>query len=89
MKHWLYRQEFSYKKPKGIPSKADPEKQQKFVEYYEDLLNTLPEDEPVEFSDGVPPHNGNKNDLWLDQERSDKDYTNNGFTYTNESDELN
>jgi transposase len=55
MKHWLYRQEFSYKKPKGTPSKADPEKQQKFVEYYEDLLNTLPEDEPVEFGDGVHP----------------------------------
>jgi hypothetical protein len=55
MKHWLYRQEFFYKKPKGAPSKADPEKQQKFVKYYEDLLNTLPEDEPVEFGDGVHP----------------------------------
>src|ERR1700729_2262224 len=55
MKNWLYRQEFSYKKPKGTPSKADPEKQRKFIEYYEDLLNTLPEDEPVEFGDGVHP----------------------------------
>ncbi len=55
MKHWLYRHKFSYKKPKGTPAKADPEKQKAFIEYYGDLLNTLPEDEPVEFGDGVHP----------------------------------
>ena len=55
MNKWLHRQKFSYKKPQGKPSKADPEKQAQFIEYYEELLNTLPEDEPVEFGDGVHP----------------------------------
>jgi transposase len=55
MTKWLHRQEFSYKKPKETPSKADPEKQAAFIKYYEKLLNTLSEDEPVEFGDGVHP----------------------------------
>jgi len=55
MTQWLTRNGFSYKKPKGTPAKADPEKQAEFVRYYEDLLNTLPEDEPVEFADAVHP----------------------------------
>jgi transposase len=52
---WLRRQGFSYKKPKGIPAKADPEKQAAFIKYYEELLNHTPEDEPIEFGDGVHP----------------------------------
>ena len=52
---WLHRQGFSYKKPKGIPAKADPEKQAAFIQYYEELLNNAPEDEPIEFGDGVHP----------------------------------
>jgi len=55
MTKWLTRNNFSYKKPKGTPAKADPEKQAEFIRYYEDLLNTLPEDEPVEFADAVHP----------------------------------
>src|SRR3990167_1890976 len=55
MTQWLTRNGFSYKKPKGTPAKADPEKQAEFVRYYEDLLNTIPEDEPVEFADAVHP----------------------------------
>lgn len=55
MTKWLHNKEFSYKKPKGTPAKADPEKQAAFIEYYENLLNSLPEDEPVEFGDGVHP----------------------------------
>lgn len=55
MTQWLHRQGFSYKKPKGTPAKADPQKQAEFIAYYENLLNTLPEDEPVEFGDGVHP----------------------------------
>jgi transposase len=52
---WLHRQKFSYKKPKGTPAKADPEKQAAFIKYYENLLNSSNEDEPVEFGDGVHP----------------------------------
>ncbi len=55
MTKWLTRNKFSFKKPKGTPSKADPEKQAAFIKYYEDLLTTLPEDEPVEFLDAVHP----------------------------------
>lgn len=55
MTKWLHRHEFSYKKPKGIPSKADPEKQAEFVNFYNTLMNTTPEDEPIEFGDGVHP----------------------------------
>jgi transposase len=55
MKKWLYRQKFSYKKPKGVPAKADKAQQKEFIEFYEKLMNTLPEDEPVEFGDGVHP----------------------------------
>ena len=55
MTSWLHRHKFSYKKPKGIPAKADPEKQAAFIKEYERLLNTIPEDEPVEFCDGVHP----------------------------------
>lgn len=55
MTKWLTRNGFSFKKPKGTPAKADPEKQAEFIRYYEDLLNTLSEDEPVEFADAVHP----------------------------------
>jgi len=55
MTKWLTQNKFSYKKPKGTPAKADPDKQAAFIRYYEDLLNTLPEDEPVEFLDAVHP----------------------------------
>ncbi len=49
MTSWLHRHKFSYKKPNGIPAKADPEKQAAFIKEYERLLNTIPEDEPIEF----------------------------------------
>lgn len=55
MTKWLRRNKFSYKKPKGMPAKADPEKQAAFIKYYENLLNTTSEDEPIEFGDGVHP----------------------------------
>ena len=61
----LYK--FSYKKPKGTPAKADLAKQAAFVQFYESLLNTTPEDEPILFVDGV---HGNKGYLWLDSARS-------------------
>jgi transposase len=55
MKCWLHSHKFSYKKPKGTPAKADLQAQAEWVESYEKLLNTLPEDEPVLFGDGVHP----------------------------------
>lgn len=55
MTKWLHRQGFSYKMPKGTPLKADPEKQAAFIKHYNDLMTHLPEDEPIEFGDGVHP----------------------------------
>lgn len=55
MTHWLHRHGFSYKQPKGIPSKACLEKQKAFIAFYESLLTKTSEDEPILFGDGVHP----------------------------------
>jgi transposase len=55
MTKWLHRQKFSYKKPRLMPSKANPIKQAEFIEQYNLLMKTTPEDEPIEFGDGVHP----------------------------------
>ena len=55
MTKWLHAHGFSFKKPKGTPAKADPQKQDAFIKYYNELLNTRLEDEPVEFADAVHP----------------------------------
>ena len=55
MTSWLKSHGFSYKKPKGTPSKADPLKQEAFLKAYKSLLKTTPEDEPILFGDGVHP----------------------------------
>ena len=56
MTDWLRRHKFSYKSPKGYPSKADIEKQKEFLEIYEQLKAISEEkDEPILFLDGVHP----------------------------------
>lgn len=55
MTKWLKNNGFSYKKPKGTPAKADPEAQKNFIEFYQELVAKTPEDEPIEFGDGVHP----------------------------------
>lgn len=55
MTKWLHAHGFSFKKPKGTPAKADPQKQGEFIKYYQELLNTRLEDEPVEFADAAHP----------------------------------
>ena len=55
MTSWMHRNNFSYKKPKEIPAKADPVKQEAFISFYENLVKTRPEDEPILFADGVHP----------------------------------
>ena len=37
MTDWLRKHKFSYKSPKGSPSKTDIEKQREFIEIYEQL----------------------------------------------------
>ena len=60
MQSWMHNHGFVYKNPKGIPAKANPEAQEKFVAEYEDLLNTTPEDEPILFGDSVHPTQATK-----------------------------
>jgi len=55
MTSWMHKHGFSFKKPKGTPLKADPEKQEEFIQAYEKLLNETPENEPILFGDGVHP----------------------------------
>ena len=57
---WLHQQGFTYKKPKGVPHKADSDKQAEFVEHYEALKASLPEDEVVLFMDAVHPTQATK-----------------------------
>ena len=51
----LHRLGFEYRKPKGLPAKADAAAQEAFAAYYEKLLNRLEPDEIVYFNDAVHP----------------------------------
>lgn len=55
MTKWLHRNKFSFKLLKGVPCKADPEKQAEFVRKYENLMNSTLDNEPVLFIDSVHP----------------------------------
>ena len=55
MTSWMHNHGFSFKKPKGTPAKADPVRQEAFIQVYEKLLTETPEDEPILFGDGVHP----------------------------------
>ncbi len=52
---WLKSNEFSYKKLKGVPSKADPKEQDKFIHECKLILQKLSTNEPILFMDGVHP----------------------------------
>jgi len=57
---WLHRNEFSYKKPKGRPHKADCEKQAEFIAAYNELKSSLPADETILFLDATHPTQATK-----------------------------
>lgn len=60
MHKWLHRKGFSYKKPKGLPHKADPELQKQFVAKYEQLKKEIGVDESILFMDSVHPTQATK-----------------------------
>ncbi len=60
MNKWLHQHHFSYKKPKGVPHKFDPDKQAEFIQHYEQLKASLREDEPLLFMDAVHPTQATK-----------------------------
>ena len=55
MTNWLHNNGFSYKQPKGTPSKANKVKQEEFHREYIELMEKLPANAVVEFADGVHP----------------------------------
>ena len=55
MTQWLQENEFHYKKPHGVPAKADKQKQEEFVQQYEALKNALKPGEIIFFGDSVHP----------------------------------
>lgn len=60
MNKWLHRNRFSYKKPKGLPHKADPLLQQQFIEEYQRLKEEVSQEEPILFMDSVHPTQATK-----------------------------
>lgn len=57
---WLHQNKFSYKKPKGLPYKADTEKQAEFIRAYEQLKKKIAVDESIYFMDAVHPTQATK-----------------------------
>lgn len=51
----LARLGFEYRKPKPLPRAAAPEEQAAFIAFYENLLNSMGDDEAVYFADAVHP----------------------------------
>jgi transposase len=57
---------FSYKKPKIVPGKADPQAQREFLKGYEKLKEDKGEKDPIYFMDGVhPQHNTQASYGWI------------------------
>jgi len=54
----LHRLGLEHRKPEAVSRKLDPAKQQAFIDAYETLLKTLPDDEAVMFADAVHPTHG-------------------------------
>ncbi len=57
---WLHRHGFSYKKPKGVPHKADEKLQKNFIKKYRRLKTTTNGQEPILFMDAVHPSQATK-----------------------------
>lgn len=57
---WLHQKDFCHKKPHGVPAKADSQKQIDFILKYNELKNTLKEDEIILFGDSVHPQHQTK-----------------------------
>ena len=54
----LHRLGLEHRKPQAVSRKLDPAKQKAFIDAYNTLLKTLPEDEAVMFADAAHPTHG-------------------------------
>lgn len=60
LQKWLHRNGFSYKQFKGVPHKYEQEKQDAFVEEYNELKASVASDEPILFMDATHPTQATK-----------------------------
>jgi transposase len=75
----LNRIGFSYKKTKQVPSKANREKQEKFVEKYDELKHSIGENEKIYFLDAVhPKHNSMPAYGWIEKGKEKEILSNTG-----------
>lgn len=66
----LHSLNFTYKKPKHIPGKADSQAQQEFIDRYEHLKDTKSGEDKIYFVDGVHPlHNSQPAYGWIKKGR--------------------
>lgn len=73
---WLHRNEFSYKKPKGHPYRADKQQQLNFVRKYKRLKKQLGSNEAILFMDSVHPTQATKLSYgWIRAGKTKKVYT--------------
>jgi len=78
LKDLLHRLGFVYKKPKHVPGKLDPAKQEVFLAEYAKLRKTRGENDPVYFADAVhPQHNSIPGYGWI-RRGMDKELKSNG-----------
>lgn len=76
MTNLLHRLDFSYRKPKHVPGKADPVAQEEFLEKYNKIKESKASEDRIWFVDGVHPlHNSQPAYGWLKK----------GFDYSLES----
>ncbi len=60
MTKWLQNHNFRYKKPHAVPAKADKNKQEEFLIYYDRLKKKAKKNEPIYFVDSVHPQHQTK-----------------------------
>lgn len=64
--HLLHSLKYVYKYTKNVPSKMNPEQQEQFKLFWEDLLENLPENQVLLFGDSVhPQHNTCPSKVWV------------------------
>ena len=79
MFNWLNKHGFSYKKPALAPGKANPVSQALWIAEYEQLKNSLKENEAICFIDGVhPTHNTKPAYGWIKKGHRKEVRTNTG-----------
>ena len=68
MTKWLHAHGFCYKKPHGVPAKADKVEQDAFINYYESLKQGLKQDDMIYFVDSThPQHQTQLTYAWIEK----------------------